>query len=88
MKFYNGIEELYSTVSDDEISDAVSVLVLLWQQQAQLKAARVQIYVRRGGPNYQKGLAKMRELGNEIGIPIEVSLRSSNRPVRLHAASL
>jgi len=42
------------------------------EKQAQLKAARVQIYVRRGGPNYQKGLAKMRELGTEIGIPIEV----------------
>lgn len=41
-------------------------------QESQLKAARVQIYVRRGGPNYQKGLAKMRELGAEIGIPIEV----------------
>jgi len=31
------------------------------------------IYVRRGGPNYQKGLAKMRMLGEEIGIPIEVT---------------
>lgn len=31
------------------------------------------IYVRRGGPNYQKGLAKMRALGEEIGIPIDVS---------------
>lgn len=30
------------------------------------------IYVRRGGPNYQRGLAKMRALGEEIGIPIEV----------------
>ncbi|XP_024360889.1 ATP-citrate synthase alpha chain protein 3 [Physcomitrium patens] len=42
------------------------------EKESQLKAARVQIYVRRGGPNYQKGLAKMRELGAEIGIPIEV----------------
>ncbi|KAJ1375536.1 Succinyl-CoA synthetase-like [Sesbania bispinosa] len=38
----------------------------------ELKAARMQIYVRRGGPNYQKGLAKMRALGEEIGIPNEV----------------
>jgi len=30
------------------------------------------IFVRRGGPNYQTGLAKMRALGEEIGIPIEV----------------
>lgn len=48
------------------------------QQQSQLKAARVQIYVRRGGPNYQKGLAKMRELGTEIGIPIEVGHLNSD----------
>jgi ATP citrate (pro-S)-lyase len=37
-----------------------------------LKAARMNIYVRRGGPNYQKGLTKMRALGEEIGVPIEV----------------
>jgi ATP citrate (pro-S)-lyase len=30
------------------------------------------IYVRRGGPNYQTGLAKMRRLGTELGVPIEV----------------
>lgn len=42
-------------------------------QESKLKAARVHIYVRRGGPNYQRGLAKMRTLGEEIGIPIEVT---------------
>jgi ATP citrate (pro-S)-lyase len=41
-------------------------------QQTLLKAARMNIYVRRGGPNYQKGLTKMRALGEEIGVPIEV----------------
>lgn len=30
------------------------------------------IFVRRGGPNYQTGLAKMRALGEELGIPLEV----------------
>lgn len=30
------------------------------------------IYVRRGGPNYQTGLAKMRTLGEELGVPLEV----------------
>ena len=30
------------------------------------------LYVRRGGPNYQKALASMRTLGGEIGIPIDV----------------
>lgn len=34
------------------------------------------LYVRRGGPNYQKGLEKMRTLAEEIGIPIEVSINS------------
>jgi ATP citrate lyase citrate-binding len=35
----------------------------------------VHIYVRRGGPNYQVGLAKMRALGKELGIPLEVILQ-------------
>jgi 3-deoxy-D-manno-octulosonic acid (KDO) 8-phosphate synthase len=43
-------------------------------QESKLKAARMSIYVRRGGPNYQTGLAKMRALGEEIGIPIEVPM--------------
>lgn len=51
-------------------SESTSNHVIL--QESQLKAARVQIYVRRGGPNYQKGLAKMRALGQEIGLSIEV----------------
>jgi len=42
------------------------------EKESKLKAARMHIYVRRGGPNYQTGLAKMRALGDEIGIPIEV----------------
>jgi ATP citrate (pro-S)-lyase len=41
-------------------------------QESKLKASRMHIYVRRGGPNYQSGLAKMRKLGAELGIPIEV----------------
>ncbi|NVM30118.1 MAG: ATPase [Candidatus Helarchaeota archaeon] len=32
----------------------------------------VKIYVRRGGPNFQEGLKQMKDLGREIGIPIEV----------------
>jgi len=32
----------------------------------------VKIYVRRGGPNYQEGLKKMTELGQELGVPLEV----------------
>ena len=32
----------------------------------------VSIYVRRGGPNYQEGLKMMRELGDNLGVPIHV----------------
>lgn len=42
------------------------------EKQAQLKAAKLHIYVRRGGPNWEQGLAKMRALRDEIGVPIEV----------------
>ncbi|KAJ8438516.1 hypothetical protein Cgig2_024605 [Carnegiea gigantea] len=48
------------------------IIRALKEKETKLKAARMHIYVRRGGPNYQKGLAKMRRLGEEIGIPIEV----------------
>jgi ATP citrate (pro-S)-lyase len=48
------------------------IIRALKEKESKLKAARMHIYVRRGGPNYQKGLAKMRELGEQIGIPIEV----------------
>jgi len=37
-----------------------------------LKDTNVKIYVRRGGPNYQEGLRIMRDLGEELGIPIKV----------------
>jgi succinyl-CoA synthetase beta subunit len=37
-----------------------------------LKKANISIFVRRGGPNYQAGLKLMRELGGELGVPMEV----------------
>ena len=37
-----------------------------------IKAANMKIFVRRGGPNYQAGLALMRALGEKIGVEIEV----------------
>ena len=46
----------------------------IYFQESKLKASRMHIYVRRGGPNYQSGLAKMRKLGAELGIPIEVPI--------------
>ena len=48
------------------------IIRALREKESKLKAARMQVYVRRGGPNYQNGLAKMRVLGNEIGVPFEV----------------
>ncbi|KAF3334527.1 ATP-citrate synthase alpha chain protein 2 [Carex littledalei] len=48
------------------------IIRALREKESKLKAARVHIYVRRGGPNYQVGLAKMRALGKELGIPLEV----------------
>ncbi|KAI4368458.1 hypothetical protein MLD38_017014 [Melastoma candidum] len=48
------------------------IIRALKEKESKLKAAQMHIYVRRGGPNYQRGLARMRTLGEEIGIPIEV----------------
>lgn len=48
------------------------IIQALKEKESKLKAARMHLYVRRGGPNYQRGLAKMRALAEEIGLPIEV----------------
>ena len=56
----------------DVASTFNGIIRALREKAAQLKAARIHIYVRRGGPNYQTGLARMRALGEEIGIPFEV----------------
>ncbi|KAL8161622.1 hypothetical protein V2J09_013111 [Rumex salicifolius] len=48
------------------------IIRALKEKESKLKAARMHLYVRRGGPNYQKGLAKMRVLAEEIGLPIEI----------------
>ncbi|KAG5625908.1 hypothetical protein H5410_011126 [Solanum commersonii] len=48
------------------------IIRALREKEDKLKAARMHIYVRRGGPNYQTGLAKMRALGEELGVPLEV----------------
>jgi ATP-citrate lyase beta-subunit len=37
-----------------------------------LQDTNVEIYVRRGGPNYKEGLKIMKELGENLGVPIEV----------------
>lgn len=44
----------------------------LTEFQKVLIAHRIQIYVRRGGPNFQEGLRLMRDLGSSLGVPIFV----------------
>ncbi len=48
------------------------ITMALRDYKKKLKDTNVKIYVRRGGPNYQEGLRIMRELGKELGIPIDV----------------
>ena len=48
------------------------IIRALKEYQKPLQENRVKIFVRRGGPNYQEGLSKMRALGEKLGIPIEV----------------
>jgi ATP-citrate lyase beta-subunit len=44
----------------------------LKEAKQKLQATGVRIFVRRGGPNYEEGLKLMRELGKELGVPIQV----------------
>jgi succinyl-CoA synthetase beta subunit len=48
------------------------IVMALKEYQDILCDAGVKIYVRRGGPNYEVGLKLMRELGEMLGVPIEV----------------
>lgn len=48
------------------------ITMALRDYKEKLKEANVKIFVRRGGPNYQEGLRIMKELGKELGVPIEV----------------
>lgn len=48
------------------------IIRALREYKDKLKENNVKIFVRRGGPNYQQGLAMMKKLGEEIGVPIEV----------------
>ncbi len=48
------------------------IIRALKEYQQKLIENKVKIYVRRGGPNYQQGLCQMRELGERLGVPIEV----------------
>lgn len=42
------------------------------EQANDIRSANMKLFVRRGGPNYQAGLALMKQLGTDTGLPIEV----------------
>jgi ATP citrate (pro-S)-lyase len=48
------------------------IIRALKEYKERLQQSKVKIYVRRGGPNYKEGLRNMRELGQGLGVPIEV----------------
>ncbi len=48
------------------------IIQALEEQAPALKKAGVKVFVRRGGPNYEKGLDLMRQLGQKTGIPVQV----------------
>ena len=48
------------------------ITMALRDYKKKLKETNVKIFVRRGGPNYQEGLRIMKNLGKELGIPIDV----------------
>ncbi|GAB4307162.1 MAG: ATP citrate lyase citrate-binding domain-containing protein [Myxococcota bacterium] len=56
----------------DVANTFTGIIQALKEHKDKLKEHNVKIYVRRGGPNYKEGLRKMRELGETLGVPIEV----------------
>jgi ATP-citrate lyase beta-subunit len=48
------------------------IIKALQEYKKKLIENKIKIFVRRGGPNYQEGLRKMKELGKTLGVPIEV----------------
>lgn len=56
----------------DVASTFKGIIRALKEYQQQLIDNKVKIFVRRGGPNYKEGLRQMKELGQSLGVPIEV----------------
>jgi len=56
----------------DVASTFTGIIKALKEYKQKLIDNKVKIYVRRGGPNYQEGLRNMRELGENLDVPIEV----------------
>ena len=56
----------------DVANTLTGIVQALREYKDKLKAVGARIYLRRGGPNWREGLAKIRELGKELGVPISV----------------
>ncbi len=56
----------------DVASTLTGIVQALREYKDKLIAVGARIYLRRGGPNWREGLAKIRELATELGIPIAV----------------
>lgn len=48
------------------------IIMALGEYAEKIKEHAIKIYVRRGGPNYEVGLAKIREAGQRLGLDMEV----------------
>ena len=48
------------------------IIKALQEHQSKLVEHGVEIFVRRGGPNFQEGLRMMRDLGDTLGVPLSV----------------
>ncbi|MBI2145845.1 ATPase [Candidatus Woesearchaeota archaeon] len=48
------------------------IIRALREYQHQLREGNIKIFVRRGGPNYENGLALIEKAGKEIGVPMEI----------------
>ena len=56
----------------DVAATFTGIIQALTEYKQKLIDNKIKIYVRRGGPNYKEGLAKMRVLGETLGVPVEV----------------
>ena len=48
------------------------IIMALEEYSEKMKEVDARIYVRRGGPNYQKGLADIQNAAERLGLPIQV----------------
>jgi ATP-citrate lyase beta-subunit len=56
----------------DVANTLTGIVQALTEYKDRLKAVNARIYLRRGGPNWQEGLRRMKDLGETLGVPIEV----------------